>query len=168
MKVYRRSFGRAETSRFVLIPLLLGIWLFLPYVIDLVYHYDCFEFHPVLFLPIGSFVFLFLVSFSQYFYVIVKYDQLIIRNSIFVFWKKECFYKDIVKMRIGWAGGRSLPYIQVYTSTKKGWRWQYVIDLVDPKRYNELIDDIRAKGVLVEVKNLEHFTEYYKPDSVES
>ena len=163
MKIYRRSFWKAETSKCYVIPALVLFVLFLPYPMDFIYNSECYEFHPLVLLPIGMFALVFLFMPSQYFYVILAEDRLMLRNSIYTFWKKECLYQDIVKVKVGWAGGRSLPYMQVFTKRTKKRTWQYVIDLVNPKSYNELIEDIKAKGIPVETKRLECFTKYYKP-----
>ncbi len=67
MKIFRRPFWKAETSKCYVIPMSVLFVLFLPYPIDFIYNSECYEFHPLVLLPIGMFALVFLFMPSQYF-----------------------------------------------------------------------------------------------------
>ena len=86
------------------------------------------------------------IYFTQYFYVILTDDQLILKNSIYTFWYKEYFYKDITKVEIKPSTN---IFMKVHLEKPRTFSGTYVIDLVAPVDYDELIDCLRAKGVVV-------------------
>ncbi len=90
-----------------------------------------------------------------FFYVILYDDRLVVQNGVFFFWKGEYFYKDIVKVTLVWLGGMSNHYIQIFT--EKGKSRRYFIDLVAPSDYQEIVNIVRGKGILVETVHLDEW-----------
>lgn len=150
MKTFRRPFWKACTTFIVVVVIIIGIVLgsVVYFATDNIWGTFMFLLVCCLFLS---------VCFTQYFYVMLTNEKIIIRNSIYIFWKKEICYKDIMKLDMKWAGGVSQPYIQIRDKRTGRLSWQYVIDLVNPKEYDELIDMLRVKGVTVETKGIANF-----------
>ena len=149
MKIFRRSFWKSEEIRaskwgFVFV-LLLGFPIF------------CSMGYPWEMCMGVIFVLIFLLCFHPYsfFYVILYDDRLVVQNGVFFFWKGEYFYKDIVKVTLVWLGGMSNHYIQIFT--EKGKSRRYFIDLVAPIDYQEIVNIVRGKGILVETVHLDEW-----------
>lgn len=141
MKIYRRPFWQANTSKvFIKMVIIAGVCLAL-----LVYWATNVLWACLLFLFIWSFSLPML--FTQYFYVILTDDQLIFKNSIYTFWHKSYFFRDIAKIEIKPSINF---YMKVLTKKRKTFVWDYVIDSVDPKDYDEIVNRIRAEGITVE------------------
>jgi len=146
MKTYRQPIRKTESVRRILFPIFYGAFipiLFLlgnPYIINLIYIY------------LGVLAFFGLVSTTSFFYLKITEDTLIIQNLVYRHWGNQYSFCDIEKVEIGNTGGYTLDYIRVYTTTKKSRR--YVINLVNPKEYPNLIEDLESKGVKVEVKGI--------------
>lgn len=144
MRTFRRPFCRALTSRLDM-PMMILVSIF---AVCLIYGLTRSVWGCVIFLAIWSIICL-PIFFTQYFYVILTDDQLMIKNSIFTFWHKAYLYKDIVKVEIMLS---KKVYIKVYTREQKKFIWSYVIDLVDPCDYDELIDMLQARGIVVDAQ----------------
>ena len=86
-------------------------------------------------------------------YIVVADDKLMLRNLLVPMWQKEYFYRDIVKVILKYPGLIAVHNIQVIMREKKSLR--YMIDLVAPEDYQEIVDTLRAKGIEVEAINLE-------------
>lgn len=87
-------------------------------------------------------------------YVIIEEDKLTIRSRGLSSWFREYRYNDIDEVRF--LGGRHyyFPYIQVRLKTGKKSRNFSIKEMIDPSRYQELVDDLRAKGVRVTLKKM--------------
>jgi len=142
MKIFRRPFWQAHTSKvFIKMAIIGGIFFIL-----LCYWATSSLWACLLMLLVWSLM-CFPAFFFQYFYVILTDDQLILKNSIYTFWQKAYFYHEIVKVEIKPSINF---YMKVRTRKRKIFVWDYVIDLVDPKDFDELVEMIRAKGIIVE------------------
>lgn len=81
-------------------------------------------------------------------------NELIIQNGICKFWKRKYKYSEIKKVTIRYLGGYINVNMQISTIKKNG--IGYTIDLVKSGDYNALIQDLKANGVEVETKNIDH------------
>ena len=142
MKIFRRPFWQANTSRvFIRMAIIAGIFFVL-----LMYWATNSLWCCLLMLSIWG-IMCFPAFFTQYFYVTLTDDQLILKNGVYTFWQKIYLYQEIEKVEIK----PSLNfYMKVLTKDRKTFVWDYVIDLVDPKDFDELVEVIRAKGIVVE------------------
>ena len=93
MKTFRRSFWQATTSKWYITFTVIVAILITPFVYFATHSLGA----CLLLLLIWSLV-CFPIYFTQYFYVMLTDDQLILKNSIYTFWHKEYFYKDITKV----------------------------------------------------------------------
>lgn len=144
MKIFRCSFRKSdaifEVKVFAILFTLLGI----PTFFSVEFNVPGFLF-LVIFLSCIVHILI-----SRFFYIILTDDELIIKNGIYPFWKKETRYVDIVKVRIKWYQGYS--YMRVFTKKNSRLFWQYTLALIDTGDYSALIDAIKAEGVTVEVE----------------
>ena len=147
MKKFRRSFWQATTSKWYITFTVIVAILITPFVYFATHSLGA----CLLLLLIWSLV-CFPIYFTQYFYVILTDDQLILKNSIYTFWHKEYFYKDITKVEIKPSTN---IFMKVHLEKPRTFSGTYVIDLVAPVDYDELIDCLRAKGVVVETAGLD-------------
>lgn len=142
MKIFRRSFWQANTSRVLIkVVIIAGIFFVL-----LMYWATNSLWACLLMLSILC-IMCFPVFFTQYFYVTLTDDQLILKNGVYIFWQKVYLYQEIEKVEIK---SSSNFFMKVLTKDRKTFVWDYVIDLVDPKDFDELVEMIRAKGIVVE------------------
>jgi len=147
MKTFRRPFWQATTSKWYITFTVIIAILITPFVYFATHSLGA----CLLLLLIWSLV-CFPIYFTQYFYVVLTDDQLILRNSIYTFWHKEYFYKDITKVEIKPSTN---IFMKVHLEKPRTFSGTYVIDLVAPVDYDELIDCLRAKGVIVETAGLD-------------
>ncbi len=147
MKTFRRPFWQATTSKWYITFTVIMAILITPFVYFATHSLGA----CLLLLLIWSLV-CFPIYFTQYFYVVLTDDQLILRNSIYTFWHKEYFYKDITKVEIKPSTN---IFMKVHLEKPRTFSGTYVIDLVAPVDYDELIDCLRAKGVIVETAGLD-------------
>jgi hypothetical protein len=84
----------------------------------------------------------------------VDSDKIVVKNLFIFFWRSEYLFPDIKKVEIGNTGGLNPNHIQIFTHEKKSIR--YAIELVNPKRFTELVKDLEEKGVKVEVNVYGH------------
>ena len=147
MKTFRRPFWQATTSKWYITFTVIMAILITPFVYFATYSLGV----CLLLLLIWSLA-CFPIYFTQYFYVVLTDDQLILRNSIYTFWHKEYFYKDITKVEIKPSTN---IFMKVHLEKPRTFSGTYVIDLVAPVDYDELIDCLRAKGVVVETAGLD-------------
>lgn len=145
MKIYKQSFWRANTTQTRFIPMFVGLVLSL-----LIINPKNLVYHSIIWLISGLFLFLILMAFTQYFYVILTEDALIVHNYIYRWWKKTYPYKDIKSIEIGNTGGFTNDYIRVFSDNKKSFR--YVIDLVGRKNNSKLIHDLKSRNIIVDIK----------------
>ena len=139
MKIYRQSIWKANSTRTRFIPLVISFLIVL-----LLIHQKL-----TFLLWAGGFILIFaLMMCTTYFYVIITNNSIIIKNSVFPFWKEEFGFSYVQKVEIGHTGGFTPDYLRVYTSSKKSRR--YVIDLVSEKDYPNLINDLKNKGISAE------------------
>lgn len=140
MKIYRCSFWKAGTTSLI-------IQMFIMFIlVNLII--SSFEFFLYYFLLVS---WLIPLCITQYFYVTLADNELILKNGILPFWKRSYNYNDITKVKLIYLGGMTHVYMQVKTKNKKGW-WRYVIDLVHDKQYRSLIKDLEDMGIEVENK----------------
>ena len=147
MKTFRRPFWQATTSKWYITFTVIMAILITPFVYFATYSLGV----CLLLLLIWSLA-CFPIYFTQYFYVVLTDDQLILRNSIYTFWHKEYFYKDITKVEIKPSTN---IFMKVHLEKPRTFSGTYVIDLVAPVDYDELIDCLRAKSVIVETAGLD-------------
>ena len=147
MKTFRRSFWQATTSKWYITFTVIVAILITPFVYFATHSLGA----CLLLLLIWSLV-CFPIYFTQYFYVMLMDDQLILKNSIYTFWHKEYFYKDITKVEIKPSTN---IFMKVHLEKPRTFSGTYVIDLVAPVDYDELIDCLRAKDVIVETAGLD-------------
>lgn len=159
MKTFRRPFRKSNTvfevKIFTTVFFLFGIVII-----------PNFEFTILGFLfLITIFLIMMHIFISQLYYVILSNDKLIIQNGVYPFWRKEVRYVDIVKVIMKWYGGRSYPCIKVITEKPSGISWRYTIDLVAPRDYIDIVDAIKAKGVVIETKDLNIYANMFKDEN---
>lgn len=147
MKTFRRSFWQATTSKWYITFTVIVAILITPFV-----YFATHSLGACLLLLLIWSLMCFPIYFTQYFYVILTDDQLILKNSIYTFWYKEYFYKDITKVEIKPSTN---IFMKVHLEKPRTFSGTYVIDLVAPVDYDELIDCLRAKGVVVETAGLD-------------
>lgn len=145
MEIFRRPFKKTNTmfeiKFFIIIFILLGvptsliIKLNLPAILFLI---------TLLLLIIHGWI-------SQLFYIILTDDKLIIQNAVYLFWRKEAQYKDIMKIKMQRSLG-AYPGVKVFMGKSSKILWRYTIDLVDDQNLIYLVEAIKAKGVVVEIK----------------
>ncbi len=142
MKTFRRPFWQANTSRVLIkVVIIAGIFFVL-----LMYWATNSLWACLLMLSILC-IMCFPAFFTQYFYVTLTDDQLILKNGVYTFWQKVYLYQEIEKVEIK---SSSNFFMKVLTKDQKTFVWDYVIDLVDPRDFDELVAMIRAKGIIVE------------------
>ena len=108
----------------------------------------------VLLLFIASFIIIFSLGTTlTCFYVVLKQDKLILQNRIWSFWRKEFNYKDIEFIRFTGAHSYIWPNLSIRKKGRKRLGWHYIINLVADKDYVELIQSLRANGVLVNISS---------------
>lgn len=145
MKTFRRPFKKTNTmfeiKFFIIIFILLGVPTSLIIKLNL---------PAILFLII---LFLLIIHgwISQLFYIVLTDDKLIVQNAVYLFWRKEVQYKDIIKIKIQRSLG-AYPGIKVFTGKSSKILWRYTIDLIDDQNLIYLIEAIKTKGVVVEMK----------------
>ena len=152
MKIYCQSFwktafGLPAVIGFVFLTLLVipsGIAEGLSYLemVKIVFIVYSFPFCMVLFLE---------------FYVILLDDVLFVKNTIFPFWKKKVYFKDIKRINIVDHGGNAIPYMQIITS-KTRFAWRYYLDRVRRKDFLEIIASLRENNVEVDVVGMDLLT----------
>lgn len=160
MKTFRCPFGKSnaifEVKVFAIFFTLLGIPVFL----STEFNVPGFLFLVIFLLCIVH------ILISRFFYVILTDDELIIKNGIYPFWKKETRYVDIVKVRIKWYGDKSDPCMRVFTKKSSIFFWQYTIDLINPRDYAALIEAIKTKGVTVETEGIERYVNIFRDKNI--
>jgi len=77
-------------------------------------------------------------------------QHILIKNPIYRFSGRKFFISDITEFEIGNPGMYNYDYIRIMTRQKKSKR--YVIDLIDPRDYMELLQKINEMGIKVKVK----------------
>lgn len=88
------------------------------------------------------------------FYPILERDMLIIRNLRITSWGGEYRYSDIEEVRLKGGKGLIFPFLQVRLKNGKRSRNFSISALVDPARYQELVDDLRERGVKVSLNKM--------------
>ena len=68
-----------------------------------------------------------LIAFIQFNFVIVKKDELIIRNGVYTFLKRRYRKDNIVKVLIGQGAHAIEPYIQTFTPQKKSRKFMLIL-----------------------------------------
>lgn len=149
MKVYRRSFWETEEVRTVKPVFGFALVFAFLYFYSIDYPWELYVCYTLVM------VFLFFFPPISFFYVILYDDRVVVQNGICPFWKREYFYKNMEKIVLAWPGGVAKHFMQFFSNGKKS--WHYLLDMVDPKDYQEIVDAIREKGVLVETKNLDEW-----------
>lgn len=96
----------------------------------------------------------YIAEIAHTFYPILERDMLIIRNLRITSWGGEYRYSDIEEVRL--KGGKALisPFLQVRLKNGKRSRNFSISALVDPARYQELVDDLRERGVKVTLNKM--------------
>lgn len=151
MKEFRRPFKKTSTAFDVKVCVIIFVLLIIPTIFIVK-----FNIFAILFL----FIFLLIIIhlwIAQLFYVILTIDKLVIQNGIYQFWKKEALYKDIVKVKIIWHGGRAYPCMKIITKNTSKLSWFYTIDYVAPRDYPEIVEELETRGVLVETKDIDTY-----------
>ena len=138
MKIFYRPFWQATTSKWYITFTVIMAILITPFVYFATHSLGA----CLLLLLIWSLV-CFPIYFTQYFYVILTDDQLILKNSIYTFWHK-------VEIKPS-----TNIFMKVHLEKPRTFSGTYVIDLVAPVDYDELIDCLRAKGVIMETAGLD-------------
>lgn len=147
MKTFRRSFWQVPIAKYELkffTYFIIGMTVTTSFAADQVLP-------GLIFLGIMSIV-VYPAMFTHFFYVIVANDRLVIQNSIFTFWRKEYLFRDIRKVEIKWT---RYVYMKVSTGEGNKFAWTYVIGLVDPDDYDELMNALDERGVIVETERLD-------------
>lgn len=90
----------------------------------------------------------------QGYYVIIEADKLSIRNRQISSWGGEYRYRDIEEVRLKGGKQLSFPFLQVRLKNGKRSRNFSISALVDPARYQELVDDLRERGVKVSLNKM--------------
>ena len=98
------------------------------------------------------FIFMFLLSSTHCFGILLTTDELILQNGMFPFWRKRVAYVSLEKVICVIDKYKGYPYVVVYKKGYKGLHWYYVIFQVDKKDYVALVEALRARGVTVEIK----------------
>ena len=92
------------------------------------------------------------------FYPILERDMLIIRNLRITSWGGKYRYSDIEEVRLKGGKQFSFPFLQVRLKNGKRSRNFSISALVDPARYQELVDDLRERGVKVSLNKMKGIT----------
>lgn len=92
------------------------------------------------------------------FYPILEGDMLIIRNLRITSWGGEYRYSDIEEVRLKGGKQSTFPFLQVHLKDGKRSRNFSISALVDPARYQELVDDLRERGVKVSLNKMKGIT----------
>ena len=155
MKIYRRSLFKTNCV-FLLGTLLIGFAILLPLIVEnfndalnngvsLVYLINV---SILSFLPHAS-VFIFALVYNN-FYIIVSDNDITIVNGVVPFIKKRFSWNQLMKCEIGNAGGLSYNYFKAtYRNGKK--TLPYVIDMVPVNEYEALLEDIKSRGIEIEI-----------------
>jgi len=115
-----------------------------------------FSFYGFLFLGIPT-LWVLVYFFVSEFYVILSDDELILKNAICPFWKKQVCYNDMVKVKIIYYGGNfTIPFMKIITTKARRSR-RYYLDRVRLKDFPEIIDFLKEKGIEVYVEGMECF-----------
>jgi len=146
MKIYRQSIWKADATKSCFVPFLFVQLLFLPMV------YGTEAWLVILLVLSGAFLIFFLFTMTGYSYIITDSKKLVIKNLIYPFYSGAFDLKEIEKIQIGSPGGLSPNQLLIFRPGKR--RKRFVIELVGSKNCRELIKDLQAKGIQVEVKGL--------------
>ena len=157
MKKYCRSFWAASCVNSMIIPWIVAfVWSYFAIIEDGKDPSRLFSFCGLI---LGGIPTLGLLTyfFVSEFYVILSDDDLILKNAICPFWKKQVCYNDMVKVKIIYYGGNyTIPFMKIITTNTRRSR-RYYLDRVRLKDFPEIIDFLRAKGIDVYVKGMECF-----------
>lgn len=149
MQVFRQPFWKTDESRFTLKPFIYISAAFSGCIAHLVYS-DTFVFHPIIIIGPLVYFMIFPMCLTQYFYLTFTDDELLIKNGVYTFWHREYKYSDITRISLSGGQGYGRPYIEVFTENNPNYAWSYVIELVSPKDYPDLLDLIKSKNISVE------------------
>ncbi|MEY8591584.1 hypothetical protein AALK14_09045 [Butyricimonas hominis] len=151
MKIFRCSFWKTAFG----LPVVIGLFFLILLVVSsgIVEGLSYLEMVKILFIV---YLFPFCMVLFLEFYVILLDDVLFVKNTIFPFWKKKVYFKDITRVNIVDHGGNSIPYIQIITSKAK-LAWRYYLDRVSRKDLPELVAFLREKDIDVRTKGIDAF-----------
>lgn len=155
MKIYRRSLFKTNCI-YLLGTLLATLAIVLPLIVErfnaalnngvsLVYLINL----SILMFLLYASVFTFVLVYNN-FYIIVSDSEITIVNGIIPFIKKRFSWNQIMKCEIGNAGGLSYNYFKAtYSNGKK--TLPYVVDMVPVNEYEALLEDIKSRGIEIEI-----------------
>lgn len=153
-KVYRKSFFKATSTLSLFTMLILSI-LFRRTIIESYNNAiennvsECYLIGvSLVFIALIIGVVLFILC-HEYFYVIIDNSKVQIKNGVFPFLRKEYDIKEIDRIVLGNTGGLSQDYIQINFDDKKSRK--YVIELVDYKEYNAMLQNFSDLGIETEI-----------------
>ncbi len=141
MKVFRQSFWKTTIG----FPFAVGSVFSLLVIIPdgIAEGFSCSRMVKMLFIVYS---FPFCMALYMGFCVVLFDDILFVKNTIFPFWKKKVYFKDITRVNIVDYGGNAIPYIQIITYEAK-LAWRYYLDRVNRKDLPELVAILREKGI---------------------
>lgn len=93
------------------------------------------------------FIAIIILKLTEYNYLVLSEDRLIIKRMFFPFHNKAYRYSEIESCILGNSGGISPDYIQFKINGRWTWKLINKLALVDQKDYPELIAELSSKGV---------------------